>query len=114
MADYRIIYVTEAHPTDGWHFPVDSCAKPEFAEVQHARSTADRLANANRFVTGLGVEPSLVLVDSIEDTLEQAYEARPERLYVIQGGRVLWRCGLGPFEYDPDGLEAFLATLGTS
>jgi len=82
--------------------------KSEFSKVQHARTTADRLATARTFAASLGLDRSLVLVDSIDDTLEQRYEARPERLYVVQNGRVLWRCGLGPWEYDPAGLEAFL------
>ena len=106
-----MVYVTEAHPTDGWHFPSSMYAAPDFHSVQHARSTADRLATANAFASALGIDRSVLLVDSIADELEQGYEARPERLYVVHGGRVLWRCGLGPFEYDPDGLEVFLGTL---
>ena len=66
---------------------------------------------AKKFVEKLSIDASLVLVDSIDDSLEQGYEARPERLYVVQQGKVLWRCGLGPFEYDPDGLESFVAGL---
>ena len=103
--------MTEAHPTDGWHFGPERYAKAEFANVQHARSNEDRLTIAKKFVEKLSIDASLVLVDSIDDSLEQGYEARPERLYVVQQGKVLWRCGLGPFEYDPDGLESFVASL---
>ena len=97
--------------TDGWHFGPERYSKAEFANVQHARSDDDRLTSARKFAAKLGIDAALVLVDSIDDTLEQGYEARPERLYVVLHGKVLWRCGLGPFEYDPDGLESFLAGL---
>lgn len=36
-------------------------------------------------------------------------QARPERLYVVAGGKILWRSGLGPFQYDTKGLNGFLA-----
>ena len=76
--------------------------------LRFADDLEDRLAAANRFATALGVEQSLVLVDSMDDSLEQGYEARPERLYIVKGGKVLWRSGLGPFYYDPDEMKAFL------
>ena len=102
------MYITEAHPTDGWN---PQWAPPQFANgVAHARSVEDRLTAAQNFVEVLGLTAT-VLVDSIEDELENRYEARPERLYVVQGGKVLWRCGLGPFEYDAPGLATFLETL---
>ena len=103
--DYFLVYITEAHPSDGW---MPEWAPPAFGSTAHARSTEDRLTAARAFVKTLGVD-SPVLVDSIADELENGYEARPERLYVVKGGKVLWRCGLGPFEYDMPGLEAFLS-----
>ena len=97
-----MVYVTEAHPTDGWMAGVSP-----YRDVAYAASTEERLATARMFAADAGVTAK-VLVDSIADTLEHGYEARPERLYVLREGKVLWRCGLGPFEYDPPGLLAFL------
>ena len=32
--------------------------------------------------------------------------AMPERLYLLDaGGKVVWKCGLGPHLFDPDGFE---------
>ena len=107
QVDYVLVYITEAHPSDGW--------MPEWAPEQfqgstaHARSTEERLQSARKFADSLGLTVP-VLVDTIADECENRYEARPERLYVVQGGKVLWRCGLGPFEYDAPGLATFLAS----
>ena len=109
---YTLIYITEAHPTDGW--APEKAPEPFLNAVPHARSTDDRLAAARMFVEKMELQ-SAVLVDSIDDELENRYEARPDRLYVVQGGKVLWRGGVGPFGYDADGFAAFLeAKLGSS
>lgn len=105
--DYVPIYVTEAHPTDGW---MNQWAPKKFGPVAYARSNEDRLVAARKFVSTMGLSGS-VLVDSIDDELENRYEARPERLYVVQNGKILWRCGPGPFEYDAAGLQRFLESM---
>lgn len=113
--DHVLVYVTEAHPTDGWMAEVSL-----YDGITYATSIEERLAAARMFASDtklrngatVAVNASLaeakVLVDNMEDTLERSYEARPERLYVVKDGKVLWRCGLGPFEFDPAGLESFL------
>ena len=102
--DYYLVYITEAHPVDGW---MPQWAPSQFSSTAYAKSTEERLRAAKGFVEALGLTAP-VLVDSINDELENGYEARPERLYVVQGGKVLWRCGLGPFEYDAPGMADFL------
>ena len=104
--DYKIVYITEAHPRDGW---LNRVAPAQFKSIQYARSLDERMDTARRFAGKLGVEEGNVLVDGMADALEHGYEARPERLYVLRGGKVLWRCGPGPYEYDMQGLEEFLA-----
>ena len=52
------------------------------------------------------------LVDDIRNTANACYAAWPERLYVIDtDGRVAYKGGMGPFQFDTDELEGFLATL---
>ena len=105
--DYTIVYITEAHPSDGWALKGWETFS-DGTQIQHHRTLDDRLAVARKFRMEMALDVP-ILVDGINDELEQRYEARPERLYVVHRGKVLWRCGLGPWEYDVPGLETFLA-----
>ena len=104
---YFLVYITEAHPSDGW--APEKAPETFLNAVSHARTTDDRLAAARAFAQRIDLEAPL-LVDAIDDELENRYEARPDRLYVIKGGKVLWRGGVGPFNYDASGLATFLKT----
>eukprot|EP00967_Tisochrysis_lutea_P149628 scaffold288009_cov28-Tisochrysis_lutea.AAC.1 len=116
--DYRIVYITEAHPVDGWMGgqigkkllnAISGWGAPiQFDDVKHAQTLEDRLIAASKFVSGCDIDEDIVIVDGIEDEIEIKYEARPERIYVVQHGKILWRCGVGPFDYDPLALEEFL------
>ncbi len=49
-------------------------------------------------------------IDSMDNKAEAAYAAWPERLYVVAaGGRIVYRGKLGPFGFDPEGMEKALA-----
>lgn len=87
------------------HFPMT------FGEVEDPVTDKERHAMAQRTTRELGfVMPSLV--DVVEDTVEQAYQGWPERLYLIGGDNVVrYRGGPGPFGFDPDGLEAAIREL---
>ncbi len=46
------------------------------------------------------------LLDAMDDAVDRAYAALPERLYVVdRGGEVTFQCGPGPFGFDIDGWE---------
>jgi len=55
-----------------------------------------------------------LLVDDVDDGAMRAFDARPERLYVVEGATVLFRGGPGPFEYSVadmcDALDAIVAS----
>ena len=75
------------------------------------RNNAQRLVRAQAFVSEMGIE-GLTLVDDITNTANACYAAWPERLYVIDtDGRIAYKGGMGPFEFDTDELEDFLQTL---
>jgi type I thyroxine 5'-deiodinase len=70
---------------------------------------AERVAVANDFVTRFDYSIPLV-VDPMENPADEAYAGWPERLYVVgEDARVAYKGGVGPFGYDPDELEAWLA-----
>jgi hypothetical protein len=50
-------------------------------------------------------------IDDMSNAAEGAYSAWPERLYVIdERGHIVYRGGIGPFNYKPTELRAWLAT----
>ena len=104
------IYIVEAHPTDGWQVDANEEEDDGTGNLcfMQPKTLKARLGVANRFVEEMALDPSTVVVDGIENETDLAFEARPERLYVVAGGKIVWRSGVGPFQYDTKGLEAFL------
>jgi hypothetical protein len=51
-----------------------------------------------------------VLVDGIDNTFELAYEARPERMFVLNSTtlKIDWKSGPGPFMYSENTLRTYL------
>ena len=49
-------------------------------------------------------------VDDMGNAADLAYSAWPERLYIIdENGRIAYRGGMGPFNYNPAEARAWLA-----
>jgi hypothetical protein len=105
-ARFLTVYIKEAHPTDEWQ--MDSNESEDVCYLQ-PRSTADRIAIANDFVRRFKY-PIPILVDPIENPANAVYAAWPERLYVVdEAGRIAYKGGMGPFEFHPEEVEAWLA-----
>jgi hypothetical protein len=74
------------------------------------RTLGERVAIANDFVKRFDYRIPLV-VDPIENPANDAYSAVPERLYVIdENGRVAYKGRPGPFGFEPDELNSWLAS----
>jgi len=73
------------------------------------RSLSDRLAIANDFTKRFKY-PVPFGVDDMNNSANDAYAAWPERLYILdKQGRIAYRGGNGPFNYDPKEVRAWLA-----
>jgi hypothetical protein len=104
-AHFLMVYVREAHPTDGW--AMASNARVGVA-VKQPTTFAERAAVADQFCSKL--KSTLpVAVDEITDPVGNAYSGMPARLYVIdRQGRVAYKSGRGPFGFKPGELEQAL------
>ncbi|XP_068703144.1 thyroxine 5-deiodinase-like [Montipora foliosa] len=91
IADFLVIYISEAHPTDGWAF------KTDFAVKQH-RTIEERIKAAQLMLHASKVQAP-VLVDSAENEANLAYGALPIRLCIILNGIVVFTGGMGPTFY---------------
>ena len=105
-ADFLTIYVREAHPTDEWQ--MKSNLKDDVCYAQ-PKNLQQRLAIANDFVKRFQY-PVPFGVDDMNNAANDAYAAWPERLYVVdEHGRIAYRGGMGPFNYNPKEVRDWLA-----
>lgn len=99
---FFVVYVQEAHPTDGWQ--VDSNVQEGVLYRQHQTFDA-REAVAKACSLDLHI-PIPVLIEDMDNVVDEAYGAAPERLYLIGAdGRVAYQGGAGPHFFDLDEWE---------
>ena len=106
--EFFVVYVQEAHPTDGWQ--VESNISDDVLYRQH-QSFEERDEAAKSCTIGLHISVP-TLVEEMDNAIDEAYGAAPERLYLIgQDGRVAYRGGAGPHFFDLDELDEALQKL---
>jgi len=95
-ANFLMVYVREAHPTDGWK--MESNAKQGVAVAQPT-NFGERVKVADQFCQRL--KPTMpVVVDDITDIAGNGYSGMPARLYVIdRDGKIAYKSGRGPFGF---------------
>ncbi|KAM7375963.1 hypothetical protein PAMP_005717 [Pampus punctatissimus] len=91
IADSVVLYIEEAHPSDGWM----STDAPY--QIPKHRCLEDRLKAAQ--LMHLEVPGCLVVVDSMENSSNAAYGAYFDRLYILQEGKIVYQGGRGPEGY---------------
>jgi hypothetical protein len=103
---FFVVYVQEAHPTDGRQ--VDSNVQEGILYRQH-QTFDEREAVAQACSLDLHL-PLPILVEEMDNAVDEAYGAAPERLYLIDvDGRVAYQGGAGPHFFDLDAWEQALA-----
>lgn len=108
---FLVVYIREAHATDS-EWPMTD---PDSPFVEEPRDEAERLAVARRCMATLALRPIPAVIDGIDNAVDEAYEAWPDRLYLIdRDGRIAFRGGAGPFGFRPDELaSAIEREIGT-
>ncbi len=102
-----MVYVQEAHPTDGRQS--DSNVTEGVLFRQH-QSFDEREEVAQTCSLDLHITLP-VLVEQMDNVIDEAYGAAPERLYLIDAeGRVTYHGGAGPHFFDLDEWEQALET----
>ena len=100
-----VVYIEEAHASDGWQLPVNERQGVVFA---NPKSDQERESVADACVRKLNIEIP-ALLDGVNNATERAYTGWPDRLYVIgKDGRVVYKSAPGPFGFDAKGMEAAL------
>lgn len=95
-----MVYIREAHaidsPMPGWNGPL----------VEDPINDLERLAVAKTCLTKLELEPMPAVLDHVDDKVNHAYGAAPDRLYLVgKDGKIAYAGGRGPFGFRPAELE---------
>ena len=81
--DFLVLYIPEAHATDGWHL------FSEGPQIKQHTSLEERLG-ATQALQDLGL-PCPLALDSMNNRLTWRLQAMPERTVIINGeGRLMW------------------------
>ena len=113
QVQFLSIYISEAHPVDGWWFGkglskyLMKFYSPKVAmDIYTHKTMAERRKAAGQCEDSLqyGIR---TYVDEMDDAVNKAYAAHPTRLYLVGvDGKVVYAAGLGPFDFHPDKLGA--------
>jgi hypothetical protein len=105
-ARFVTLYIREAHPTDEWQMDSN---ETEGVCYPQPKTLADRLAIANDFVKRNAYALPM-LVDKIDNPADELYAGWPERFYIVdEHGLIVYKGKTGPFGFEPDEVDAFLA-----
>ena len=108
--EFFVVYVQEAHPTDGWQ--TDSNIADGVLFRQH-QSYAEREAVAQSCSLDLHIGLPII-IEEMDNAIDEAYGAAPERLYLVGvDGKVAYQGGAGPHFFNLDewerAIEAYVA-----
>lgn len=107
-AKFFLVYVREAHPSDGWWMASNQRAGIDLAQPT---SQEERLTVAQHCQRHLQLSIPF-LVDSTEDVVGTRYSGMPNRMYLIDNdGKIAFKNGRGPFGFHPRELEQALILL---
>ena len=107
-ADFRVIYVREAHPDDGWQVPQNRRSGVVFAAP---KTLGEREKIAKACEVGLALKMP-ILLDGMDDAVEKAYAAWPDRIYIVgSDGKIAYKGEPGPRGFRPADAEAALKRL---
>lgn len=98
--DFLTVYILEAHPTDGWRWNNN-------VEIPQHKSLEDRLAAAEMLKKSSRCSVP-IMVDAFENEASKAYGAWPERLFIIQDGKIVYEGGTGPYNYKITEVQGWL------
>lgn len=101
--EFFIVYIREAHA-------LDSRSPSSFKMIEDPISFGERKEVAGQCVADLDM-PMPAIVDRLDDEVNAAYGAWPDRLYLVgANGKIAYAGGQGPFLFNPDELEDAIAT----
>lgn len=97
VAEFRLVYIKEAHAADG-RSPVAYAKEmgiTEHDDIKERCTTAQKLIDDKSLTLPF-------LVDDMEDSVNKAYQAWPDRIFVVRtDGKLAVAASRGPFGFKP-------------
>ena len=105
--EFFVVYIQEAHPTDGWQIPINVDEGVIFAQPTTAEER-EHVAEACAVHLDLPITMKRrTLIDDMDNSTDLAYSALPDRLYLVgQDGRIVYKGARGPMGFRPEQLDA--------
>ena len=101
--EFLLVYIREAHPTDGWQVPANERDK---VLLPASKTIEEKSEHATSCVRTLGIKFT-TLVDAMDNKVEMDYSGWPDRMYLVgKDGRIAWKGEQGPRGFRPPDLEA--------
>lgn len=94
-----IIYIEEAHASDGWRFENNF-------DIKRHKSLDERILAAKKL---RDLDPQCpIVVDKMDNRANMLYGGLYERLYIILNNVVMYAGERGPRGYKPDAVQSWL------
>ncbi|KAG7466224.1 hypothetical protein MATL_G00162510 [Megalops atlanticus] len=98
VADFLLVYIDEAHPSDVWAAPA---MEAHSFKVRKHRSLEERVVAAQRLLEHFSMPPQCQLVaDCMDNNANVAYGVSFERVCIVQKKKIAYLGGKGPFFYN--------------
>jgi len=101
------IYIQEIHAIDGWKLYSNDA---EGICFKQPTTIDERITIAKEFVNNCDYKIPL-LVDPIENLCDQAYNASPDRFFIVINGILAYKSGMGPFGFLPNEVRNWFRDL---
>ena len=99
QVEFFVVYVQEAHPTDGWQSESNITESVLFRQHQNYEER-EKVAQTCSLSLHIDIP---ILIEEIDNSIDEAYGAAPERLYLIgANGKVAYQGGAGPHFFNLD------------
>jgi len=103
-ATFYLVYIQEAHASDGWFISDDKISLC----YREPTTIEERMAIATDMLQQRSNVTIPMLVDLINNNTNIAYAAKPERIYIIEDGIISYKGGPGPFGFVPEEAREWL------
>lgn len=115
--DFYVVYISEAHPTDGWDLFKDNYKIATHKNINHRINAVNLFIHEWKKIvnkTQNGKINCKIIIDNMNNEMRNKFDAFPERLYIIKNNKIEYVGKHGPFQYSVDPVLDYLESKNLS